>query len=126
ESGLGWTVAFEPAERNFIGREALEAARENVTGATQNKLVGLVLEGRGVMRSGQAVRATGSSNDDPEHAFGTVTSGGFAPTLGRSIAFARVPEDCGDTVEVNMRKRWLAARVVTYPFVRKGKPAIDL
>lgn len=126
ESGLGWTVAFEPAERNFIGREALEAARENVTQATQNKLVGLVLEGRGVIRAGQAVRAAGDKDDNPEHAFGRVTSGGFAPTLGRSIAFARVPEHCAEMVEVNMRNRWLSARVVAYPFVRKGKPAVDL
>src|SRR5699024_12644518 len=87
----------------------------------------LVLEGRGMMRTGQVVRPAGSQDDDPERAAGIVTSGGFAPTLGRSIAFARVPSDwTADSVEINMRRKWLAARVVSYPFVKKGKPAIEL
>src|SRR6185437_14888150 len=40
ESGLGWTVALEPRERAFIGRNALEAIRSR---APQRKLVGLLL-----------------------------------------------------------------------------------
>ena len=38
-SGLGWTIAWEPAERDFIGRAALQAERDR--GVT-HKLVGLV------------------------------------------------------------------------------------
>lgn len=123
ESGLGWTVAFKPEDRDFTGRKALQAARAGAD--EQYKLVGLVLEDRGVMRAGQAVRAAGASDDDAEQAPGTITSGGFAPTLGRSIALARIPADCGDAVEVNMRRKWLTARVVSYPFVRKGKSTIE-
>ena len=52
ESNLAWTVAFEPADRDFIGRTALEAQR--ATGAG-NKLTGLALEERGVMRHGMKV-----------------------------------------------------------------------
>lgn len=123
ESGLGWTVAFKPQERDFIGRAALQAVRD---GGQHDKLVGLVLEGRGVMRAGQAVRVAGATaDDDPAQAPGVVTSGSFAPTLQRSIGLARVPADCGETVEINMRRKWLAARVVAYPFVRKGKSVID-
>src|SRR5699024_1847761 len=114
ESGLGWTVAFKPEERDFIGRQALEAVRNSAESNAQLKLVGLVLEGRGMMRTGQVVRPAGSQDDDPERAAGIVTSGGFAPTLGRSIAFARVPSDwTADSVEINMRRKWLAARVVS-------------
>jgi aminomethyltransferase len=51
ESGLEWTVAFEPADRQFIGRTALEQARA----AGSDHLVGLVLEERGVLRSHQIV-----------------------------------------------------------------------
>src|SRR5699024_2721518 len=125
ESGLGWTVAFKPAERTFIGREALEAVRAQ-DAAERNKLVGLLLQDRGVLRSGQALRAASDDNDDPEQAGGRFTSGGFAPTLQRSIGFARVPAHFTGAIEVNMRKRWLRAHIVDYPFVRNGKPAIDI
>ena len=56
EAALGWTVAWEPAERDFIGRAALEQQRKQ--GTTQ-KLVGLLLEGKGVLRNHQKVVADG-------------------------------------------------------------------
>jgi len=115
ESGLGWTVAWEPAEREFIGRAALEAQRAAGPG---RRLVGLLLEDRGVLRAHQRiVTATGE---------GEVTSGSFSPTLGRSIGFARVPADAGERVQVDVRGRLLEARVVRPPFVRNGKPRIQI
>lgn len=118
ESGLGWTVAWEPEDRRFIGREALEAARDNY----DYKLVGLLLESRGVMRDGQRLRHA----ENGDEVAGSVTSGSYAPTLERSIALARVPRDWQGSVEVEMRGKWLPARIVDYPFVRKGKIRIDL
>ena len=115
ESGLGWTVAWEPAERDFIGREALQAQRD--AGAPR-KLVGLLLEERGVLRAHQRVVT-------PE-GDGEVTSGSFAPTLGRSVGFARIPAGAGEQVEVDIRGRLLSARVVRPPFVRNGKSRIQL
>lgn len=115
ESALAWTIAWEPAERDFIGRSAIAAQREQ---GVERKLVGLVLEGRGVIRGHQPVRCG-------EHA-GEVTSGGFSPTLNRSIAFARVASGCADRCEVEMRGKWVAARVVRPPFVRNGKARIEL
>lgn len=114
ESGLGWTVAWEPADRDFIGRKVLEAARKN----SPRKMVGLLLEGQGVLRAHQVVR---SPNGE-----GEMTSGSFSPTLKRSIGLARVPKDCGEKVEVNIRDKWVTARVVKYPFVRDGQILIDL
>ncbi len=114
ESGLAWTVAWLPAERSFVGREALEAQR---AAGPSRKLVGLLLEGPGVMRAGQRVLAA----DGLE---GVVTSGGFGPTLGRSIGLARVPATAVDPVEVEIRGRRLPARVVAPPFVRLGKPVV--
>jgi len=60
------------------------------------------------------------------HGEGIVTSGSFAPTLGVSIALARLPRasTAGDNVQVQIRDRWLDARVVRYPFVRRGKSLI--
>ncbi|MDT8450447.1 MAG: glycine cleavage system aminomethyltransferase GcvT [Wenzhouxiangellaceae bacterium] len=115
ESNLAWTVAFEPAERDFIGREALE--RQKSEGVTR-KLVGLVLGTGGVPRSGARV-ITGAGD-------GIVTSGGFGPTVGCPIAMARVPAGAGDEVEVELRGRRLDAKVSKMPFVRNGKPREDL
>jgi aminomethyltransferase len=116
ESGLTWTVAFEPATRDFIGRKALERikAQGNVP-----KFVGLLLEDRGVLRSHQKVVVPGVGE-------GETTSGTFSPTLERSIAFARVPAGTGDQVQVDIRGKLLNARVVKPPFVRQGKARIDL
>ena len=117
ESGLAWTVAFEPAARRFIGREALEQIK--ASGGAPFKLVGLLLEERGVLRSHQKVIV-------PEGGEGEVTSGTFSPTLERSIAFARVPRHTGATVQVDIRGKLLNARVVKLPFVRHGRILIDL
>jgi aminomethyltransferase len=114
ESGLTWTVAFEPAARDFVGRASLEAVR---AAGPARKLVGLVLEERAVLRAHQRVLAPGLGA-------GEVTSGTFSPTLSRSIGLARVPAATGTTVEVEVRGRMLPARVVRPPFVRHGKALI--
>ena len=113
-SGLGWTVAWEPAERDFIGRAALEAEREQ---GGHERLVGLVLQDKGVLRNHMKVVVEGVGE-------GEITSGSFSPTLGRSIAFARVPGATGDRVKVEIRGRLLDASVVKAPFVRKGKSCL--
>jgi aminomethyltransferase len=114
ESGLAWTVAFEPGDRQFVGRSALEAIRAR---GSARKLVGLVLDERAVLRSHQRVLVPGGGE-------GEVTSGSFSPTLGRSIGFARVPSATGAQVEVEVRGRALPARVVKVPFVRHGQALI--
>ena len=116
ESGLTWTVAFEPAARDFIGRKALERIKAQ---SDTPRLVGLLLEDRGVLRSHQKVVVPGIGA-------GETTSGTFSPTLERSIAFARVPAGTGEQVQVDIRGKLLNARVVKPPFVRNGKPRIDL
>jgi aminomethyltransferase len=117
ESGLAWTVALEPAERKFIGREVLD--RQKAQGVPR-KLVGLVLEGKGVLRNHQKVVCDTQGE-------GEITSGSFSPTLNKSIAFARVPAGIatGATVQVDMRGKLQTARVVQYPFVRNGKSCIS-
>ena len=117
ESGLAWTVAFDPAERDFVGRAALEAERARA--GELRRFVGLVLLDRGVLRSHQKVFAG-------DREMGEITSGGFAPTLERSIALARVAHDLGDRCTVEVRGKRLAAAVVKPPFVRNGQPLIRL
>jgi aminomethyltransferase len=114
ESGLAWTVALEPRDRQFIGRAALEAVKAQ---GSKRKLVGLLLEDRGVLRSHQKVLVSGQ-------AAGEITSGTFSPTLERSIAFARVAATAGSEVQVDIRGKLLNARVVKAPFVRNGQSLV--
>jgi aminomethyltransferase len=116
ESGLAWTVALEPSDRDFVGRAALEALRAR---GPEHKLVGLVLDERAVLRSHQRVLVDSVGE-------GEVTSGTFSPTLERSIGLARVPLATGASVQVEVRGRQLPARVVRVPFVRHGKALISL
>ncbi|MFZ5723636.1 MAG: glycine cleavage system aminomethyltransferase GcvT [Pseudomonadota bacterium] len=110
ESGLGWTLAWEPKERDFIGRAALEPLR----GKSARKLVGLVMTDKGVLRGHQKVVVDGVGE-------GEITSGTFSPTLDYSIALARVPAATGGTAKVDLRGRLVDVRVVRPPFVRHGK-----
>jgi aminomethyltransferase len=111
-ANMGWTIAWEPSDRNFIGRSALEAQRA----AGSYKLVGLVMEQKGVLRHGQKVIVAGGE--------GEITSGTFSPTLGYSIAMARVPASVGDSAEVDIRGKLVPVKVVKPSFVRMGKKVI--
>jgi len=114
-SGLGWTIAWEPKDRTFIGREVIEA--EHDAGPAQ-RLVGLVLEEKGVLRAHQKVIVEGLGE-------GETTSGSFSPTLGKAIALARIPVGEAHYCRVEIRNKLLKARIVKPPFVRDGKAVID-
>ena len=70
-----------------------------------------------MLRAHQAVRVEGLGD-------GEITSGSFSPTLGKSIALARVPAGTGERAEVEIRGKWYPVRVVKPAFVRHGKPLI--
>lgn len=116
-ANMGWTIAWEPADRNFIGREALEVQRENGT----EQLVGLIMTEKGVLRNALPVRFTDAGGTLQE---GIITSGTFSPTLGYSIALARVPAGIGDTAIVQIRNREMPVKVTKPVFVRAGKPVV--
>jgi len=111
-ANMGWTISWEPADRNFIGRQALEAQK---AAGDQPKLVGLIFTEKGVLRTG--LKVITSSGE------GIITSGTFSPTLGHSIAMARVPNTVkvGDTIQVEMRKKAVDVQVIKPSFVRNGK-----
>lgn len=110
ESNLGWTVAWDPAERDFVGRDALSLQQSR---GPERALRGIVLTGRGVIRHGQRVETTAGD--------GTVTSGIFSPTLGYSIGFARVPRGATGDCLIEIRGSDIPGRIVRPPFVRQGK-----
>lgn len=112
-SNIGWTVAWEPAERGFIGRYALQGERT----APAHKLTGIILEDKGVLRHDQPVQ----TDVGP----GLVTSGTYSPTLQRSIGLVRVPSGANGECSVDIRGTMKKARLVKPPFVRKGKILVN-
>jgi aminomethyltransferase len=76
-------------------------------------MVGLVMDDKGVLRHGQKVTTAAGE--------GEILSGGFAPTLNKSIGFARVPAGEAGAVHVDIRGRAVPVRIVKYPFVRDGR-----
>jgi len=111
ESNLAWTVVLDPTDRIFIGRDALEKQKQE---GIKRRLVGLVLDGPGVIRNHQKVIIAGNGE-------GEVTSGGYSPTLEKSIALARVPAEIGTSCFVEIRNKQVPAQVIKPPFVRNGK-----
>ena len=106
EAALAWTVSLDEG-RDFIGRAALEAQQ---AAGSARQMIGLVMDEKGVLRHGQKVLAAGGE--------GEILSGTFSPTIGKAIAFARVPAgEIGD-VRVDIRGKEVPVRVVKFPFVR--------
>jgi len=111
ESNLSWTVSFKPEDRDFIGRKALET--QKAAGVEKN-LVGLSLEGKGVLRNHQKVYSNGIEQ-------GEITSGSFSPTLGKGIAFARLPKGLPEKCEVDIRGSKVPVKIISLPFVKATK-----
>jgi aminomethyltransferase len=111
ESNMAATVVWEPQDRQFIGRQAIENTQP------ERELIGLVMEARGVLRSHQKVYRG-------EVQVGEITSGAYSPTLGYAIALARIDltSQTGESsLSVEIRNRKLPVQRVIPPFVRNGK-----
>ena len=114
ESALAWTVALDEG-RDFIGRAVLESQAS--LGAPR-QMIGVVMDEKGVLRHGQKVLTANGE--------GEILSGTFSPTLGKAIAFARVPAGDLADVRVDIRGREVPVRVVKFPFVRDGQAQPDV
>lgn len=113
-ANMAWTIAWEPADREFVGGEILKQQKPGIT----EKLVGLVMRDKGVLRAHQKVVVATESGDE---LYGEITSGTFSPTLGFSIALARVPAIIGKKCQVEIRNKRIDVEVVKPAFVRNGK-----
>ena len=105
ESNMANTVFLEG--RDFLGADALRNQIEH------DELVGLVMAGKGVLRARYPVFSNGAL-------VGEITSGAFSPTLGKSIALARVSATSFN-MTVEIRGKMQAVACVNPPFVRNGK-----
>ncbi len=109
EAALAWTVSLDEG-RDFIGRPVLEAQK---AAGDARQMIGLVMDEKGVLRHGQKVLTANGE--------GEILSGTFSPTLGKAIAFARVPGGEPGDVRVDIRGKEVPVRVVKFPFVRDGQ-----
>ena len=111
EAGL--VFGINKRRRSEGGYPGAERINREIAEGTDRKWVGLKVEGRMPAREGAEVFA-GSDK------VGTVTSGGFSPTLGYPIAMAYVAREYaaqGTALEIEVRNKRLAAMVVPTPFV---------
>ncbi len=109
DAGLAWTVSLAD-NRQFIGKDKIQNAKQKY------KFLGLILESGGILRAHQIITSKNGNN-------GEITSGGYSPTMQKSIAMAKLPleVEIGDKVNVQIRDKILEAKVVKLPFVRNGK-----
>lgn len=115
-ANMAQTIAWEPEDRDFIGREQVELHRKLQADGLVPQLTGLVLEQRGVLRAGQKL-----VTDKGE---GVITSGSFSPTLKHSIALARIPVN-SESCQVDIRGTLTPVRIVKPNFVRFGKKVFE-
>jgi aminomethyltransferase len=113
EVGLDWVVTLDDGA-DFIGRAALKRI---AAAGVERMLVCVKAQDRGIMRAHCDIFRSG------ERA-GTITSGGYSPTLGVSIGMGFVPPELADEgieLTVDVRGRELPVRVVPRPFYRRPK-----
>jgi glycine cleavage system T protein (aminomethyltransferase) len=117
ESHLTWTVDWLDASRHFVGREALAKQKQQ---GVPRRLVGLVLRDGGVLRNHQRVWV---GDED----VGEITSGSFSPTLGYSIAMARIHSGVtANDALVERRGQKVAVQIVKLPFWKRNRSQHEL
>ena len=112
EAGLTWSIQKERRQGgDYPGAEII--ARQIAEGPSRRR-VGIRPEGRAPVREGATVRLPGGK------AIGTITSGGFGATVGGPVAMGYVAAQhagAGQALELDLRGKAVAARVVALPFV---------
>jgi aminomethyltransferase len=116
EAGLGWIVSLDDAKGDFPGRAVLA---EQKKAGPPRKLVGFEMIGRGIARHGYTAYVQ-------EDQVGHVTSGSYAPYLGKNIGLCYLPKEqtaVGTEFQVDVRGRRVPARVVPTPFYKRAGKA---
>ena len=112
EANLGWITRFDKGE--FLGRDALLDERAR---GSRKKLVGFEMAGPGIARDGYDLYVANEKA-------GRVTSGSYAPFLKKNIGMAYTSSPStgvGSEVEIEIRGRRAAARIVPLPFYKRQK-----
>lgn len=112
EAGLGFCVRIgKPGDSDFLGRDALLAARAD---GLRRRLRCLVLrDPAAVVLGSEPVRLDGA-------VVGRVTSGGYGYSVDASIAYAYLPVEVppGTSVQLDLFGTWVDAEVIAGPVLR--------
>jgi aminomethyltransferase len=112
ETNCAWVIKWD---HEFNGREILQKMKEE---KTHEKMIGILLEGRAPARAGSIVKLATS----PHETVGSVSSGNFAPSLGKGIAMAYLKREYakpGINVILEYHGRELNGITVKTPFITK-------
>jgi aminomethyltransferase len=111
EADLEWIVSWTKGD--FLGRSALEAQKQ---AGVPRKIAGFEMVDRAIARHGHLVVVDGQPA-------GVVTSGTQTPFLKKAIGMAYVPSSFrdGDSIEIDIRNRRAAARIVPLPFYKRPR-----
>ena len=119
EAGIGWIMRGREDNNFFGAQRILQEKQEGVS----RKRVGIRLTGKGVARAGAEVFIPKGGEK-----IGTLTSGGFSPTMQAAIGQAYIKSDyaaAGTAVVIQVRGRAIDAVVEKMPFVTaKTKGAV--
>lgn len=118
EAGLGWVVKLDKGD--FVGRDALVAQKAK---GIERKLVGFVVEGRGIARHGYPIVDRTMAGSGEDQIIGRVTSGTTGITVGGAIGLGYVPvalSKADTQLTIDCRGKDVAARVVKGPFYKRG------
>lgn len=118
EAGLAWAIgkARRPGGARAGGYPGAEIIARELAEGPRRRRVGLLPEGRAPMRGGTPLYAA----EEAEAPIGTVTSGGFGPTLGRPVAMGYVASAHsaeGTRLFGEVRGRRQAAEIARLPLV---------
>lgn len=112
EAGLERFVDFK--KDSFIGRSALEEQKKR---GCDRRLVGFVVSGGAIPRRGCEISSEGKR-------IGSVTSGGFSPSLRCGIGMGYVESSFAGVdreFDIRIRNRYQKARVVEFPFYTRER-----
>jgi aminomethyltransferase len=110
EAGLSWLV--KPKEGiDYIGKKVLLKQKSE---GTERVLVGLNLIDKGIIREKYKIFKNGDK-------IGFVTSGGYSPTLKKTIGLGLVKKqfkEVGTEIEIEIRNKFLKGEIASTPFYR--------
>lgn len=114
EANIKWVISKARLQDNTHAYPGMEIIQEQLQQGTERSRVGILSEGKAPIREGTSVL------NEYEEIVGTITSGGFGPSVGRPIAMAYISKQYttpGTELIVKVRDRTQNVKVVTLPFV---------
>jgi aminomethyltransferase len=115
EANINWVISKERLQNKSLTYPGMEKIQEQLQNGTARIRVGILSEGKAPIREGISIL------NDQEETIGTVSSGGFGPSVGKPVAMAYISKQyaaTGTKLIVKVRDRIQHVQVVSLPFVK--------